>query len=359
MSEETGMTRQNKYNIVLDYLRIAAMLGVLLIHFSAYFPVPGLSAVAKYGKYGVQVFFVISAYLGCSFFSSGRADTLKYYKRRALRILPTYYAAIIVAIVYVECVLGGFVPDSWHLGWLRYFLGLNTILPSNSFGHWNNCFAFWTMTEFILFYAIVPYLLKLVYNFRRCLVFFIICCVVAYVCRKGSAYIPETCFSDPAAFIRFTPLCQMQYFALGMLGYFAARENKTNLRKYWNQARNKGLAVLWVVLALLPAFMAGGSGTTFALIALACILYVRNDAVMLQGKSLALVRFVARYSFHVYLTHFLALGAAEMAVKNMGNISGMAAYGLQFVLTIGIIFLLCAVLELAQRICNKWFARVC
>lgn len=351
------MSHQNKYNIVLDYLRIAAMLGVLLIHFSAYFPVPGLSSAVKYGKYGVQVFFIISAYLGCSFFASRDADTLKYYKRRALRILPTYYAAIVVAMVYAECVMGGFTPDSLHIGWVRYFLGLNTILPSNEFGQWNNCFAFWTMTEFILFYAIVPYLLKLVYNFRRCLILFIICSIVAFVSRKGAGYIPDTWFSDPNAFIRFSPLCQMQYFALGMLGYFAMREKKTNLREYWNNARNKFLAVLWVVLALLPALMAGGSGTTFAMIALACILYVKNESVMLQGKALSLVRFVARYSFHVYLTHFLALSAGEMLVKNMENISGMMAYGLQFVIAIGIIVLLCVVLEVAQRLCNRLFGR--
>lgn len=82
------MSHQNKYNIVLDYLRIAAMLGVLLIHFSAYFPVPGLSSAVKYGKYGVQVFFIISAYLGCSFFASRDADTLKYYKRRGSGSYP-------------------------------------------------------------------------------------------------------------------------------------------------------------------------------------------------------------------------------------------------------------------------------
>ena len=146
--------RQNTqaYSITFDYLRVAAMIGVLAVHIPLFFPVSTIMGlVMGMGASCVQIFYVISAYLGCAYFFKPGSSIIKYYKRRALRILPTYYAAIIAAIIYTTFFTSGFECDVYGLGWIRYFLGLNTILPSNSFWEWNNSFGFWTMSNFIFF----------------------------------------------------------------------------------------------------------------------------------------------------------------------------------------------------------------
>ncbi len=164
------------YSIIFDFIRIFAMLGVLAVHLSQQFPVSALlKSVLGMGACCVQVFFVISAYLACSYFYKHEASTINYYKKRAIRILSTYYAAITAAIIYVTIFTNGYPEDTYDLGWLRYFLALNTILPSDSFWHWNNAFGFWTMTDFIFFYAIMPFVFKVVHSFYRSVIFFFIC----------------------------------------------------------------------------------------------------------------------------------------------------------------------------------------
>lgn len=93
------------------------------------------------GAHCVQIFFVISGYLGCSyFFRCSDSTVIEYYKKRSLRILPIYYAAILAAMIYVELFTQGFNKDVFYLGWARYYLGLNTLLPSADFWHWKRVF---------------------------------------------------------------------------------------------------------------------------------------------------------------------------------------------------------------------------
>jgi hypothetical protein len=58
------------------------------------------------GRYGVGFFFVISGFLICTLFlreeaANGRIQLWKFYGRRALRLLPLYYAALLAQIILV------------------------------------------------------------------------------------------------------------------------------------------------------------------------------------------------------------------------------------------------------------------
>ncbi len=87
------------YFRALDGLRAAAILLVLLHH------VPDVGAsclqtLQANGRYGVSFFFVISGFLICTLFLrerdlTGRIDLWKFYGRRALRLLPLYYAVLL------------------------------------------------------------------------------------------------------------------------------------------------------------------------------------------------------------------------------------------------------------------------
>ncbi|MBQ7092281.1 MAG: acyltransferase [Clostridia bacterium] len=332
-----------EYSVVLDCLRVVAMLGVLAVHSTSNFPFPEwLDSIFVFGRRGVQAFFALSAFLGCSYFMRPNAGVASYYKRRALRILPTYYAAIVAAMVYVECFTGGFTADIFHLGWVRYFLGLNTILPSNSFTEWNNCFAFWSITDFIAFYALAPLIFKFVRTYKSAVVFFIICFALAYLCKAVSKQVPADCFSDIHVLIKWTPLGQMQHFALGIWAFFAIRENKIKPT---------------VIAMLVIAAVSTRSEMIGAALACLAILLVKNHMISLGKAGLGMLKFASKYSFHVYLTHMLGLTiAGVLATRWLGEAS-CAFYWAKAGITVAVIVLLCGFLELVQRLADAVFQR--
>ncbi|MEO7135591.1 MAG: acyltransferase [Vicinamibacterales bacterium] len=108
----------------LDGLRGAAVILVLLHHFTIYRPETGadswLAAVPLIGWCGVDLFFVLSGFLITGILLDSR-DSDRYftsfYARRSLRIFPLYYLVIFVALVILpllpalQLVLAGPYPN--------------------------------------------------------------------------------------------------------------------------------------------------------------------------------------------------------------------------------------------------------
>ena len=99
-----GRTAIKKRNYGLDYLRIFAMLATVWVHISIYVGIPiDLKHYFGWGAYGVQIFFVLSGYLAIKTYNGNMID---YYKKRALRILPSYYIGIIL-MIFIRKLFGG------------------------------------------------------------------------------------------------------------------------------------------------------------------------------------------------------------------------------------------------------------
>jgi peptidoglycan/LPS O-acetylase OafA/YrhL len=99
--------KKNSYFKALDGLRAISILMVLFHHAPKYPAQHFLHTLQDNGRYGVAFFFVISGFLICTLLlreeeKNGRIDLWKFYGRRALRLLPLYYAALLVqaALVY-------------------------------------------------------------------------------------------------------------------------------------------------------------------------------------------------------------------------------------------------------------------
>jgi peptidoglycan/LPS O-acetylase OafA/YrhL len=119
----------------LDTLRGIAVSMVVLFHAFAFtYGLSGLSVIPKVsvgmtmcGWTGVNLFFVLSGFLitGILLDTKSRADYYKrFYLRRALRILPLYYAVLVLLFLIVR---SGLVQR--HVSWA--FLGLSAVYLSN------------------------------------------------------------------------------------------------------------------------------------------------------------------------------------------------------------------------------------
>ena len=96
----------------LDGLRGIAILLVMLFHFTIAEPITFLDVVvlkvARYGWSGVDLFFVLSGFLitGILINAKGHAHFFRnFYIRRALRILPLYYA-FVLALLFLYPIVG-------------------------------------------------------------------------------------------------------------------------------------------------------------------------------------------------------------------------------------------------------------
>src|ERR1043165_344432 len=110
----------------LDGLRGTAILAVLICHYSALLPrTYGLAGFLQVGTHGVDLFFVLSGFLitGILFDAKGKEHYFRdFYVRRALRIFPLYYAALLVTVVLLPAIGGAigaeFGPAAAAQGWL-------------------------------------------------------------------------------------------------------------------------------------------------------------------------------------------------------------------------------------------------
>ena len=162
----------------VDALRGAACLWVLLHHSLEHYPVAAgwahlplraLVALANIGWLGVSLFLVLSGF--CLYYPLARRaplseislDVKAFAKRRAWRILPPYYVAMLVYIVALEWIaFEHHAPLSWALpGWKdigAHILMLHNLM-SSTLGTINA--AFWSLALESQLYLIFPLLVVL------------------------------------------------------------------------------------------------------------------------------------------------------------------------------------------------------
>jgi peptidoglycan/LPS O-acetylase OafA/YrhL len=163
LQRPVGVATSSPYLPELESLRGVAMLLVLLFHIDAFLRIPYAStkfvavspwlAFLRAGHTGVSLFFVLSAFLlSLPLFTAAasrrRLSLRRYAVRRALRILPLYYTAVVVAIVVSAKSVGDAVAE------LPYFLFLNflapPLLPYSS--------VWWSLFTEVQFYLLLPLL---------------------------------------------------------------------------------------------------------------------------------------------------------------------------------------------------------
>ena len=219
------------YNIGLDFIRIFAMVAVILVHLTIYIPFPNsILPLFSWGSAGVQFFFVLSGFLAGHSFEK-KVDEKAYYKKRAIRILPAYYIAVIGSILFRHLVLKDVTFDIFKIGWIRYVLGLNTILPSDNYYLWNNTYGLWTMSCFIWFYIMAPVIFKLIKTLKNSIRFLIFSFGISIIWK----IVIYSIFSEISGIDSLnvltgaSPFGVLYQFAIGIVVYFVLKEKKNYL----------------------------------------------------------------------------------------------------------------------------------
>ena len=270
----------------LDLLRLLAALMVLAVHTGQ---AAGLDAWTRTGAYGVELFFILSGYLSeCSLECS--ADPLRYYRRRAVRILPAYWLLLVLRWA-VDALRG--IPCGTR--YLRYFVFLQMLLPSDNYNLWNNRGALWTMSAFALFYLLAPWLHRLLWGFwpsMAALTTLLVCkgMLGGWIERAMAGFPPQAMADQFAA---KTPLMVLHCFLFGTTLRRAIREEKT----------------LWfgVFCALLPVATDFRRGAVECVLTLLVLAVVQSPAPRMLERVAKTVSFLSAGSFWLYLLHPLLL----------------------------------------------------
>jgi peptidoglycan/LPS O-acetylase OafA/YrhL len=232
----------------------AVSIGLVLAEHSKYtvgFP-PAWKTAAKWlvdGGLGVRFFFVISGFLItwlmiCEHDRTGQVNLKHFYARRALRILPVYYAFIIV-LIGLQTFTQYVQPSTTWIGNLTF---TTNFLPL----HWTSGHL-WSLSTEEQFYLIWPGLFLIcgfAANMRRAAFVLAIPILLAPLIRvstylKAYPSILTPIFSEPSFFFNFDSL------AVGCASAILLSRNREAIQRQL-QSRPIAVALLAITLILTP-----------------------------------------------------------------------------------------------------------
>ena len=302
----------------VDALRGIAVLGVWLVHTGQQTIglSPAATAATGFGGYGVQLFFVASAFtLFTSLSRRSQAEVrpiLNYFLRRFFRIAPLFWLAIVFYVWWY-----GRGPHYWSphgLGW-RHVLStvffvhgwapdtINSVVPGG-----------WSIAVEMNFYLLVPLLFAALTNLRRA-VWFFVACAVGQVLLDAAAQPWLASLAAPhdqylVDLMRGLWLpAQMPVFAAGFVLYYALAPRTARLPAL------ERVALVTTVIAqrwLAPSSMFWGS--VFALLAFGL---ARRPVAFVVNRA---TQYLGDISYSGYLAHFAVIDLAERVLGRAGTL---------------------------------------
>lgn len=285
----------------LQILRVLACAGVFLCHLGAQMEVDGtLEKFMDFGAMGVYLFFILSGYFG---FHSKELENenkvkgcLKYWTKRAFKILPLYYAVILYNFVLYEWILRSTPVDSSGIGWPRYVFFLSTSIPADK-NFWVNLSYTWTISIFVLFYLLMPLIKRFVKSFKGAVAFWGVLYILSLICVNRVAY--------------GMPFFFLHYFAMGIVLYYALKENKAKE------------VVIGCLVFVFGSLIMNSTLTNTACSMLFVILIIAVKEVKVENKNLQKwIDTLDAYSYTLYLSHAVVMNGIEM-LKNRYPLSPM------------------------------------
>lgn len=237
--------------------------------------------ITRFGDRGVPIFFALSGYL--IMFSIEKSDLLVFYLKRIFRIIPVYYFIITILVVFYEM-----PTDELGLGWARYYLFMNEIVPAQH-KEWISICGFWCMPSFMIFYFISPLIFKFSNSFVK--IGIIVC--ASYLMGKllTSVLNPYYEINAVRSFINTMPI-----FFYGCWGYVA-------------QKQRRRICFLFISILVLITFSTFNLSNyqIWGVATTAIIMTTLNIQISQKISTNHYLKWFAKLSFTIFLIHYIVL----------------------------------------------------
>ena len=135
-----------------------AILWIMMLHFT-FTQIKPLGFIAQYGFAGVEIFMLVSGF-GLYFSLNKNSNISHFYKKRLLRIFPTYYILGIFASTLL-----------YHDTIISYLYRYTTI------GFWiGGVYSEWYIPSIVILYLFAPFLKKL-FDWKLLYIIAVVCCI--------------------------------------------------------------------------------------------------------------------------------------------------------------------------------------
>jgi len=337
----------------LDALRGVAILAVFVQHLGDRFLplvraaiearapaplVPWILTVLHHAWWGVDLFFVLSGFsLGLSWIRSGGQTPGAFLIRRAARILPAYWIALVVTLAFHREVVGApafSASLAAHLLVLQGYVSPGGIVIIG---------ATWSLTTEACFYLVFPWIAPLVLRQgRRALLLGAAIVIGSWITRA----VLHAIVLEPGIHTGLLEATQRRWIPSRLdqfvLGALAARSFVALAR-----SPRAGAIAPWALVACVPALVIafrleglhylepGGGLVPYALLSLVTAALVLS-AVLCRGRALVIVAprplgFVGIVSYGVFLYHQLVIGLSDLergSAPTWKNLARTASFAL-------------------------------
>jgi peptidoglycan/LPS O-acetylase OafA/YrhL len=348
---------QPKYLKGLDGIRAIACIVVLVFHIDQFLPLFGLRSLGYHATgmagYSVILFFVLSGFLITYLLliekrNSGRIDTIRFYKRRMLRIWPVYYLVVVVAAVLVS---SGILP----LARLEFRTALGNYLllgPNISFAFGLSILSIvplWSVGVEEQFYSFWPLVINGSGKIFRALVKIIILYLILKVFLR---------YMENGIFYKLVSLSSFDSMALGGIFAFLAFSESRILKVFYHPlVQLFAWAFLLVSILYKPVHVAtlldNEMHSFFYAILILNLSMNPNSLLHLEHR---IFRFLGKISYGIYMYHMTVVVLLSFSLR--GVLSEMKNASLQYALVfIAVISLTLFISHISFRYFENIFLR--
>jgi exopolysaccharide production protein ExoZ len=321
----------------LDMVRGIAVIGVVAVHCGESFPsgIPFVQSLSIAGSYGVQLFFLASAFTMAYMWdvrsNNEPAPIRRFLIRRFFRIAPMFYLSAALYLQYFGESPRYWAPEgltSWDIASTFLFLhgfwptSISSVVP----GGWSIAVE---MSFYVLFPLIYIYFAR---DTRRLAATFLFFCLAGLFLRIFLTQILAELFvSTPYLvhnYFHYWLPNQLPVFLIGILVYRISHHPEEF--GYANK-------VIWIFL--LAIFVAISGKVAIASVGLALFLWFAVNRLP-QGKfsdggGAPLIKLGQR-SYSVYLVHFIVIEVIRQFIELRGLIGFLIGFGLVIIISTGI-----------------------